>query len=207
MGAQDTVSIVGLLALYHHPMSHLEDLLCEYLMWMRHLVLRNEKVGKLDHGGHGGELDIVAYLPGAKAILHLEPSLDADTWKRREERYTKKFAAGREHIPTLFQWLDPLPPIRQIAIFVSAAPDRTTLACGEVVTVDEVAAEIRHAVCEQGKTSEVRSPNSFRSFARSNSWNPATTAARTVLAPPFCREAAADQRKPDLAGRFLVRFQ
>lgn len=130
-------------------------------MWKRHLVLRNEKVGPLGHGGHAGELDIVAYSPQANTILHLEPSLDADTWKRREERYAKKFAAGREHIPTLFPWLDPLPPIRQIAVFVSAAVDRTTIAGGEVVTVDEVAAEIRRAVCDRGKTSQGAIPEQF----------------------------------------------
>jgi len=130
-------------------MSHLEDLLCEYLMWKRHLVLRNERVGKLSHGGHAGELDIVAYSPQQNVILHLEPSLDADSWKRREERYAKKFAAGKEHIAALFPWLDPTPAIRQIAIFVSAAKDRMTLAGGEVATVDEVAHEIRLSICQQ----------------------------------------------------------
>jgi hypothetical protein len=103
-------------------MSHLEDLLCEYLMWKRHLVLRNERVGPLDHGGHASELDIVAYSPQSNTILHIEPSLDADNWEKREQRYVKKFAAGRQHIAALFPWLVPLPSIRQIAVFVSAPP-------------------------------------------------------------------------------------
>jgi len=142
-------------------MSHLEDLLCEYLMWQRHLVLRNERVGKLAHGGHAGELDIVAYAPQQNVILHLEPSLDADTWKCREERYAKKFAAGKEHIPALFPWLDPTPAIRQIAIFVSAAKDRKTIAGGEVTTVDEVAYEIRQSICQQGYTAQGAIPEQF----------------------------------------------
>lgn len=142
-------------------MSHLEDLLCEYLMWKRHLVLRNEKVGRLKHGGHAGELDIVAYSPQTNKILHLEPSLDAHTWEKREERYKKKFAAGKTHIHALFPWLKSKPAIRQIAIFVSAASDRTILAGGEIVTVDEVASEIRTAVSAQGKTSQGAIPEQF----------------------------------------------
>lgn len=142
-------------------MSHLEDLLCEYLLWKRHLVLRNEKVGKLKHGGYEGELDIAAYSPQTKAILHLEPSLDADTWKRRKERYEKKFKAGRKHIHKLFPGLESKPEIRQIAIFVSAADDRTEIAGGQVVTVDEVVHEIRQAVSAQGKVSQGAIPEQF----------------------------------------------
>jgi len=142
-------------------MSHLEDLLCEYLMWKRYLVLRNEKVGKLAHGGYEGELDIVAYSPETETILHLEPSLDADTWKRREERYEKKFKACNDHIHELFPWVEPKSKIRQIAIFVSAGKDRTKIAGGEVVTVDEVVHEIRQAVSAQGKVAQGAIPEQF----------------------------------------------
>ncbi len=134
-------------------MSHLEDLLCEYLMWKRHLVLRNERVGKLDHGGHAGELDIVAYSPQRNLILHVEPSLDSDNWKKREVRYTKKFAAGRKHIASLFPWLNPVPSIRQVGIFPSVAKDKKTMAGGELLTVDEVIHEIKEQICSQGKVS------------------------------------------------------
>jgi hypothetical protein len=47
-------------------MSHLEDLLCEYYQWQGYIVRRNIKVGRLDHGGWEGELDIVAYHPVTK---------------------------------------------------------------------------------------------------------------------------------------------
>jgi len=108
-----------------------------------------------------GELDIAAYSPQTKAILHLEPSLDADTWKRRKQRYEKKFKAGRKHIRELFPWVKSKSKIRQIAIFVSAAKDRTEIAGGEVVTVDEVVHEIRQAVSAQDKVSQGAIPEQF----------------------------------------------
>src|SRR5437764_13234533 len=58
-------------------MSHLEDLLCEYYDWQGYIVRRNVKVGRLSHGGWEGELDIVAYHPKTRDLVHLEPSIDA----------------------------------------------------------------------------------------------------------------------------------
>jgi hypothetical protein len=36
-------------------------------------------------------------------LVHYEPSVDADSWARREERFTKKFAMGRQHAPDIPQ--------------------------------------------------------------------------------------------------------
>jgi hypothetical protein len=66
-------------------MSHLEDLIVEYYDWQGYLVKRNIKVGRLGHGGWEGELDVVAYHPLNKHLIHLEPSVDADTWATREK--------------------------------------------------------------------------------------------------------------------------
>lgn len=87
-------------------MNHLETLVAEYLDWQGFLVRRNTKVGKLAHGGWAMELDIVGYNPHTGTIVHYEPSTDAHTWARREERFGAKFARGREYIFTeLFTWL------------------------------------------------------------------------------------------------------
>lgn len=77
-------------------MTHLENLLYQYYDWQGYIVRRNIKVGRLKHGGWEGELDIVAYHPNNNELLHLEPSIDADSWGTREERFEKKFAAGRK---------------------------------------------------------------------------------------------------------------
>jgi hypothetical protein len=79
-------------------MTHLETLIAEYLDWRGYLVRRNKKVGRLRHGGWEGELDIVAYHPKSQDLVHYEPSIDAIGWTKREERYRKKFDAGRKYI-------------------------------------------------------------------------------------------------------------
>ena len=129
-------------------MSHLENFICEYLLWKRFLLRRNEKVGALKHGGHSGELDIIAFNPKSRTLLHIEPSLDALTWERREARYAKKFATGRSHIRSLFDWVRPFPQVRQIAVLPSASDARRMLGKAEVITVDEVITEICEAVCQ-----------------------------------------------------------
>ena len=86
-------------------MSHLEDLVVEYYDWKGYFVKRNIKVGPLAHGGFEGELDVVAYNPHTHRLLHLEPSIDSDSWKQREKRFTKKFEAGRKYIfKNVFTW-------------------------------------------------------------------------------------------------------
>ena len=122
-------------------MSHLEELLAEYYQWRGHVVKCNALVGKRERGGWEMELDVVAYNPQTTTILHMELSLDAQSWTKREERFVKKFEAGRKYIlKDLFPWLPPTTPIVQRAILVSAAEHRRTLAGAEVRSVDEVIA-------------------------------------------------------------------
>lgn len=86
--------------------------------------------------------------------------MDAESWAKRRERYSKKFEAGRKHIPDLFSGFQPLPEIEQIALFGfgGRGPDET-LGGGKVVLVSEWMREIladlekktfaSHAVPEQ----------------------------------------------------------
>ena len=142
-------------------MSHLEDLLHEYHEWKGYIVRRNVKVGRLKHGGWAGELDIIAYHPQEGDLLHLEPSIDAHSWAKREQRYKKKFDAGRCYLfSDVFPWLDPQIELQQIAIFISRGK-RTKLAGGSVKTVDEVVAEIRDEVVAEGKMVSKAIPEQF----------------------------------------------
>ncbi len=63
-------------------MNHLEKLIRQYYEWQGYIVRGNVLVGRLSHGGWAGELDIVAYHPQTKRLLHIEPSLDAHTWAK-----------------------------------------------------------------------------------------------------------------------------
>ena len=143
-------------------MSHLEDLLAEYYDWKGYVVKRNVKVGRLKHGGWAMELDVIAFDPHTGHLLHLEPSLDADTWEKRERRFTKKFAAGREHIvKDVFTWLSPDTKVEQVAVLVSHPKSRQKLAGAAIRSVDEVVAEIRGEIQERGLVSRSAIPEQY----------------------------------------------
>ncbi len=92
----------------------------EWYEWNGFFVRRNVQVGKRVAGGYECELDVVAFHPTRKKLVQIEPSLDADSWAKREERYKKKFEAGRKHIPGLFAGLEIPNDIEQVALFLFA---------------------------------------------------------------------------------------
>ena len=132
-------------------MSHLESLIVEYLDWQGYLVRRNTKVGPLAHGGWAMELDVVGFHPHTKDLVHYEPSVDAHTWAKREERYAKKFTAARQWILSdLFSWLPPTTPLRQIPVFPTHPSGRDTIAGGQIISIYDLVAEIRQIVIDKG---------------------------------------------------------
>jgi hypothetical protein len=121
----------------------LEQLVAEWYEFRGFYVRRNVKVGKLSHGGHGGELDIVAYHPVEQRLVHIEPSMDAHKWEERERRYKKKFEIGRREIPALFAGFKSLPKLEQIALFVQGSnKSRPTIGGGKVMMISELMADI-----------------------------------------------------------------
>ena len=119
-------------------MNFLEQLVAEWLEYQGYFVRRNVHVGRRPKGGYECELDVVGFHPGRKHLVHVEPSMDADSWARRHERYSKKFAAGRKYVPDLFAGFQPLPEIEQIALFgFGGRGPYETLGGGRVVLVSE----------------------------------------------------------------------
>ena len=120
-------------------MNHLEQLISEWLQFKGYFVRTNIKVGPLKHGGHAGELDVVAYNPKTNRILHVEPSLDSHDWATRETRFKKKFAAGRKHIfLEVFPSLSRDTEIDQWAVVLSSNSAHKTLGGGTVYTVSRI---------------------------------------------------------------------
>ncbi len=143
-------------------MTHLEGLLTEYLDWKGYVVKTNVKVGRRKRGGWKMELDIVAYHPEDKKLVHYEPSLDAESWQEREKRYIRKFSAGRQHIPSeVFGWLPENVPMEQIAIFNVHPKNRNEIAGGQIQSVDELMAQIRSDVVQQGPMNRNAIPEQF----------------------------------------------
>jgi len=114
-------------------MNFLEQLIAEWYEYQGYFVRRNVLVGKRTDGGWECELDVVAFHPGKKHLVHIEPSMDSNSWEKRTARYGKKFEAGRKHIPKLFAGIDIPDHIEQIALFgLGSRTNNPTLAGGTV---------------------------------------------------------------------------
>lgn len=130
-------------------MNHLENLIKQYYEWKGYVVRSNIKVGRLDHGGWEGELDIVAYLPDENHLIHLEPSIDANSWAIREKRYQKKFEAGKKYIrEDVFPWVAANTQIEQVAVLITSA--RKEIAGSKVWSIDETVKKIKDEIKENG---------------------------------------------------------
>ena len=124
-------------------MNHLEQLVSEWYEYQGYFVRRNVHVGKRSNGGWECELDVVAFNPSEKHLVHIEPSMDANSWKKREERYTKKFEAGRKYIPELFNGIEIPKHIEQIALFgLGSKANNPMLAGGHVWLASDLLLQI-----------------------------------------------------------------
>ena len=140
-------------------MNHLESLTAEYLETQGYFVRKNVQVAPRPQGGYDGELDVVAIHPVTRHVLHVEPSLDALSWSKREERFARKFALGRAHIPHLLDGLDAPADIDQVALLVFASRKNVTRVAGARLLLvselmHEIVAELRTRPVEQAAVPE-----------------------------------------------------
>ena len=141
-------------------MNHLESLIKQFYEWKGYIVRNNVKVGRLSHGGWECELDIVAYDPITRHLIHIEPSIDAHPWKIREKRFQKKFNAGNKFIRTeVFPWLEKTTPLEQKAILITSS--RKELSGGKVVSIDEFLKTVKDEVLKIGIMGRSAIPEQF----------------------------------------------
>lgn len=128
-------------------MNHLEQLVVEWFEYQGYFVRRNVHVGKRGNGGWECELDVVAFNPTKKHLVHIEPSMDANSWTKREERYKKKFEAGRKYIPQLFSGIEVPQCIEQIALFgLGSKANNPMLAGGHVWLASDLLLQITNCL-------------------------------------------------------------
>lgn len=125
----------------------LEQLAAEWYEYKGYFVRRNVRVGQRAGGGFAGELDVVAFNPIEKRLVHIEASTDAESWKSREVKFGKKFMTGRTYIRDVFPGFE-LPAIEQLALlgYASAKSHPPTLGGGTVVAICEFLEEIRAGI-------------------------------------------------------------
>ena len=123
--------------------NHLENLIKEWFEYRGYFVRTNVQVEKRARGGYDAELDIVAFDPKSGKVVHLEPSLDALSWEKREARFRRKFDAGRKHIHRLLAGLPLSGELDQVAVLVFAATaGRESIGGGRIMHASELLAEI-----------------------------------------------------------------
>ena len=71
-------------------MNFLEQIASEWYAFQGFFVRTNVKANKRSNGGWNNELDVLAYDPGRKELLHIETSSDALNWAERRTRFTER---------------------------------------------------------------------------------------------------------------------
>lgn len=130
--------------------NYLEQLAAEWYEYQGYFIRRNVWVGKRAAGGYECELDVVGFHPGTRHLIHIEPTMDASSWAEREQRYKKKFSAGRCYIPDLFSGLDLPKDVEQVALVVfGSTAKRKTLGGGKIVHISDFLEEIYTKIREK----------------------------------------------------------
>ena len=123
--------------------NYLEQLAVEWYEYRGFFVRRNVPVGQADGGGAGAELGIVAVAPGESRIVHLEASMDAHSWEVREQRFARKFAAGRAYLPDALGDFGHACDLAQFALVaLGSGVNHPTLGGGKMLTLGEFLVEI-----------------------------------------------------------------
>lgn len=71
-------------------MNFLEALVAEWYEYSGYFVRSNPRARKRRKGGWDVELDVLAFSPSERCLLHIETSGDANSWRERKERFLKK---------------------------------------------------------------------------------------------------------------------
>ena len=127
----------------------------EWYEYRGYFIRRNVRVAKRAAGGWEGELDVVALHPETKHLVHVETSMDALSWAKRERKFIQKFKRGREHIPSLFTGVSVPKDVEQIVLLgYGGKGGRTMLAGARIILVAELLAEILHGLRSKNMHSE-----------------------------------------------------
>jgi hypothetical protein len=125
--------------------NHLEDLVAEWLEFNGYFVRKSVLVGPRPNGGFEGELDVVAVHPITKHLLHVECSLDAHPWDRRELRFANKFERGRKYIGSVVGGFELDGEPDQVAL-LQMGGGRSHVGGARIVWVSDFIAEIMTAL-------------------------------------------------------------
>lgn len=122
-------------------MNFLERLIAEWYQYKGYFVKQNVRVGKRLQGGYAGEIDVVAFHPITKHLIHLEVSSDTISWSERESKFEKKFRITKEHIPLIFEGFE-IELIEQCIVLLYGSKSKTELSGVRIILISEIMQEI-----------------------------------------------------------------
>ncbi len=105
-------------------MTFLEQLVAEWYAYSGFFVRTNVKFGKRAAGGWEGEIDVAAFDPKTKRLIHIEASTDAASWAERKKRFTKKFGDAKRHYKEIFDFQFDSIENRAIVGFAQRTPNQ-----------------------------------------------------------------------------------
>jgi len=130
-------------------MNFLEQLSAEWYEYKGYFVRTNVKFGKRKEGGYKGEMDVVAYNPSNREILHIETSTDSNSWPKRKKIFIKKFKDAKEHYLEIFPYKG---KFKQMAI-VGPNLKQTTESFGKSIEIKHIPAFLTE-ITEELKTKD-----------------------------------------------------
>ena len=94
----------------------LETVLTEWYNYQGYFVKNNVNYGKRQAGGYIGEIDVLAYHPSMRELIHVETSTDANKWSERVERINQKFSNAKPYYRSILPGID-IENTKRIAIY------------------------------------------------------------------------------------------
>ena len=122
--------------------NHLEQLIAEWYTYQGYFVWRNIKACALERGGYHTEIDILAFKPDTRRVVHIECSLDNDSQSIRETRFGKKFRYGELEIRKRLSCMEPFSIDKMIVLLFTKRNEREEIAGVKVVHIADVIKEI-----------------------------------------------------------------
>jgi hypothetical protein len=127
-------------------MDYLQRLASEWYEYRGYFVHTDLWVGLEADGSYECELDIVAFHPTRRHLVHIEPSLDVLSWKEKEAHFQPKFAAGRKYLHRMFGG-EPHVYLEQIALVIATEEAPRKIAGARLLRVSDFMAEMLTALC------------------------------------------------------------
>ena len=142
-------------------MNFLESLVAEWYEYSGYFVRSNPRTRKRQKGGWDVELDVLAYSPSDRRLIHIETSSDANSWQERKDRFLKKkFILSRQEYESLIG--SGVSSVEKIAI-VGWSSTKSDLNWGEDIKVLLIPDLLREITSKLKETSPLKQavPESF----------------------------------------------